>query len=48
MHAVATDDTLRNNLIKAGRPIARRFSWPSSAEEHRAVYSGLLSATHSG
>lgn len=46
MHAVATDTTLRNNLIKAGQPIARRFSWQSCAEEHRAVYTRLLSATN--
>jgi glycosyltransferase-like protein len=46
MYAVATDATLRNNLIKAGRPIARRFSWQSCAEEHRAVYTRLLSATY--
>lgn len=46
MHAVATNATLRSSLIKAGRPIARRFSWASCAEEHRAVYAQLLSAPH--
>ena len=47
MHAVATDATLRNTLITAGRPIARRFSWQACAEEHRAVYEQLLSAAES-
>jgi glycosyltransferase-like protein len=44
LHAVATDAVLRKELVEAGRLVAARFSWPASAEEHRAVYSGLLSA----
>jgi glycosyltransferase-like protein len=47
MHAVATDAALRNNLVTAGRPIARRFSWQSCAEEHRAVYGRLLGSSSS-
>ena len=46
LHMVATDAQLRHRLVKAGRPIAARFSWQASAEEHQAVYSRLLSATH--
>jgi glycosyltransferase involved in cell wall biosynthesis len=45
LHMVATDAQLRHRLVKAGRPIAARFSWQASAEEHQAVYSRLLSAT---
>jgi glycosyltransferase-like protein len=46
LHAVATDAPLRNRLAAAGRTVAARYSWPRCAEEHRAVYSGLLAATH--
>jgi glycosyltransferase-like protein len=42
LHAVATDRGLRRRLIRAGRPIAARFSWPACAQEHRAIYSRLL------
>jgi glycosyltransferase-like protein len=44
LHAVATNPALREGLVKAGHGVAARFSWPSCAEEHRAVYSGLLAA----
>lgn len=43
LHAVATDAVLRKELVKAGRRVAARFGWPACAEEHRTVYSGLLS-----
>jgi glycosyltransferase-like protein len=46
LRAVATDATLRDGLINAGRPIAHRFSWQSCAEEHRAVYARLLRTGH--
>jgi glycosyltransferase involved in cell wall biosynthesis len=42
LHAVATDAALRRDLVKAGRPIAARFSWPACADEHRNVYDQLL------
>jgi hypothetical protein len=48
LHAVATDAVLRNQLVDSGRLVAARFSWPASAEEHRAVYSGLLPAARLG
>ncbi|WP_291407303.1 MSMEG_0565 family glycosyltransferase [Actinophytocola sp.] len=44
LHAVATDAALRKDLAAAGRLVAARFSWAACAEEHRAVYAGLLSA----
>ena len=47
LHKVATDTVLRRELVKAGRQIAARFSWQTSADEHRDVYSRLLSAAHS-
>jgi glycosyltransferase-like protein len=47
LHTVATDAVLRAQLVRAGRAVAARFSWPACAEEHRAVYSGLLPATRS-
>jgi glycosyltransferase-like protein len=47
LHAVATDPVLRNRLVRAGRAVAARFSWPACAEEHRAVYSGLLPVSRS-
>jgi glycosyltransferase-like protein len=48
LHAVATDAVLREKLVESGRLVAARFSWPASAEEHRAVYSGLLPAARPG
>jgi glycosyltransferase involved in cell wall biosynthesis len=44
LHAVATDSALRSDLIAAGRRVAARFSWSACADEHRALYSGLLSS----
>jgi glycosyltransferase-like protein len=44
LHAVATDACLRDRLIQAGRPVAKRYSWPACAAEHRTVYSELLAA----
>jgi glycosyltransferase-like protein len=48
LHAVATDAALRNQLVESGRRVAARFSWPACAEQHRAVYSGLLAAARPG
>lgn len=48
LHAVATDAVLRKELVEAGRQVAARFSWPACAEEHRAVYSGLLPGARRG
>ncbi|MBC9822897.1 MSMEG_0565 family glycosyltransferase [Terrabacter sp. MAHUQ-38] len=45
LHTVATNAQLRRALVRAGRPIAARFSWQASAHEHRALYSRLLSTT---
>lgn len=45
LHAVATDAVLRRELVYAGRLVAARFSWRACAEEHHAVYAGLLQAT---
>lgn len=44
LHTVATDAGLRRKLVESGLRVAARFSWPASAEEHRAVYAGLLPA----
>ena len=45
LHAVATDATLRADLVAAGRSVAERFSWKACAEEHRAAYARLLPAS---
>lgn len=39
---VVKDPALRGTLIEGGRPVARRFSWQASAQEHLAVYSSLM------
>lgn len=42
MHLIATDASVRRDLVTAGRRLVGRFSWQASAAEHRAIYAHLL------
>lgn len=41
LEAALTDDVQRARLVRAGREVATRFSWPASARRHLEVYAGL-------
>jgi len=41
LEAALTDDVQRARLVRAGREVAARFSWPASARRHLEVYAGL-------
>jgi glycosyltransferase-like protein len=41
MRSVVEDEGLRHRLAAAGEQVAERFSWESSAAEHRRIYQSL-------
>jgi glycosyltransferase involved in cell wall biosynthesis len=44
IYQVATNETLRNDLIVRGLKRARMFSWTTSAERHMQLFRGHLTA----
>jgi glycosyltransferase-like protein len=41
LHAVLTEETLRDRLVEGGRSVTRRFTWQESARRHLEVYAAL-------
>jgi glycosyltransferase-like protein len=42
MRRLATDDALRETLIRGGRDLIPAFSWPRAAEKHARLYADML------
>lgn len=43
LQQIATDTTIRDNLIQKGLNNVRRYSWETTATQTAAVYAGILS-----